>query len=100
MSIQNSTVSKKMKKVLATGLPLIALSGFMSTALVIETAVADEVKVEKVADAAPAEGQVELITPEQKAELKAQLLAEGKTDAEADAEIEAMLANPKSEAPQ
>ncbi|MGH1426539.1 MAG: hypothetical protein ACRBEE_01255 [Arenicella sp.] len=97
MLTQKSTVSKKLKKTLATALPVIALSGFLPTAIVVESALAgNEVKKEALAKDLKAEGEVQLITPEQRAELKSQLLAEGKTEAEAEAQIEEMLAKPKN----
>jgi hypothetical protein len=96
MFTQESTVSKKLKKTLATALPVIALSGFLPTAIVVQSAHAgNEVKKEVLAQDVKSESGVQIISPKQRAELKAQLVAEGKTEAEADAHIDSMLAKPK-----
>ena len=82
-------LSEKLKKSLTTTVPVIALAGFLSTAIMIQVASADNAeKKQQLATEVQSELAGKSISAEQRDNLKAQLLAEGKTEEEAEAAIE------------
>ena len=92
MSNSKSKLLSSLKKTLVVSLPVVAVSGFIPTALTVDSALAESKSYTKVAAEAEAEGEAKLAEAKGEAEgyaSEAEAEAEGyASEAEAEAEAE------------